>query len=185
MAPAAHARGVPGAARPSPAGDQSEVCFRPQAPLALQGPASSGVGLEGRGARRHAVCNGPINISCLEAVPFHKDGEQLVSGDEMMRRARDAKNFPGCSDWSQHHAEQLLLQAAELPKEWACESGPALLFPDTVLLGGYGSRSVPYLFWGDGQWQLGWGWLGDGFLRGYRFLRLRKLVLRAIGNLCP
>ena len=102
------------------------------------------------------MCNGPINISCLEAVPFHKAGEQLVSGDEMMRCARDAKNFPGCSDWSQHHAEQLLLQAAELPKEWACESGPVLLFPDTVLLVAHGDRRVPYFLWRDGGWQLRW-----------------------------
>lgn len=128
-----------------------------------------------KGVEREGVpCEGPIDISRLEAVPFHKDGENWVSGDEMMRRAKDAENFPGCSDWSQHHAEQLLLQAAELPKEWACESGPALLFPDTVLLDEYGRRYVPCLFWDDGEWQLSWHWLENDFHRSYRFLRLRK-----------
>ncbi len=128
--------------------------------------------------REGALCGGPIDISRLEVVPFHEDGELWVPGEEMMRRARDAKNFPGCSEWSQHHAEQLLLQAAELPKEWACESGPALLFPDTTLLDEFGFRYVPYLVWDDGEWRLRWLWLVFDFNRFCRFLRLRPSTSR-------
>lgn len=124
--------------------------------------------------REGAPCEGPIDISRLELVSFHEDGEEYVSGEEMMRRARDEKNFPGCSNWSQHHAEQLLEQAAELPKEWARNGGPALLFADTIFLGEHCRRRVPCLIWLDGQWQLYWGWLEEDFVRRYRFLRLRK-----------
>lgn len=124
--------------------------------------------------REGAPCGGPIDISRLEDVSFHKGGERLVSGEEMLRRARDEENFPGCSKWSQHHAEQLLLQAAELPKEWACESGPVLLFPDTILLDEDGDRVVSCLLWRGGGWRFSWRWFKDGFRSGCRFLRFYR-----------
>ncbi len=123
--------------------------------------------------REGALCEGRIDVSRLELVPFHKDGEDVVSGEEMMRRAGDEKNFPGCQGWSQHYAEQLLEQAAELPKEWARE-GLVILFTDTVLLDGYGNRGVPYLIGDGGGVQLDWGWIDCGFGRHCRFPRLRK-----------
>ena len=124
--------------------------------------------------REGALCEAPIDISRLELVPFHKDGEEWVSGEEMMRRASDAAAFPGCQGWSQHCAEDILEQAAKLPKEWARDDGPVILFPDTVLLDDNGNRNVPYLFWDDGRWQLDWCWLGFSFYRNCRFARLRK-----------
>lgn len=118
---------------------------------------------------------GKINIAKLEAVPFHKDREDLVPGEEMLRRARDGKEFPGCAEWSMYDAEELLARADELPKEWARDDGPVLLFPDTEFAGGDGYRLVAYLFWEDGQWRLGWWGCARGdFYRYCRFLRLRK-----------
>lgn len=121
--------------------------------------------------REGALCEGPIDISCLEAVPFHKDGEDWVSGDEMMRRASDAQSFPGCQGWSQHYAEQLFARAAELPEEMR----PFVLpFTDTILVDRDGRRLVAVLLWLCGRWQLGWDWLGDDFDRDCRLLRFRK-----------
>lgn len=118
-----------------------------------------------------APCEGPIDISRLELVPFHNEGEKRVSGEELMRRVRD-ESFSGCAGWSQHHAEQLLEQTEELPTEWECDDGPSLLFPDTVFLVQRGQRSIPCLFWEGGLWQLAWIWLEHGFRRRCRLFRL-------------
>jgi len=123
--------------------------------------------------REGAPCASPIAISKLEAVVFHKEGEDWVFGEEMMRRATDVERFPGCQGWGQHAAEDILSRAAELPAEWANEQGPALLSPDTVLVGKDGRRRVPYLVFHDGGWQLNWGYLDDDFSRYCRFVRLR------------
>jgi hypothetical protein len=123
--------------------------------------------------REGAPCESPVDISKLEFVPFHKDGEGWVGGDEMRRRSADVKAFPGCQDWSQHHAEDILERASELPEE---AKQFVLVFADTVLLGKRGDRYVPCLVWFNGQWQLDWYWLGDSFSRYYRFPRLRKIA---------
>ena len=124
--------------------------------------------------REGALCEGCINVTRLELVPFHNAGENCVPGAEMLSRAADAKAFPGCQGWGQHAAEQLLERAAELPQEWARDGGPMILFPDTILLGGGGDRGVACLVWRGGSWRLGWGWLDLGFGRDCRFVRLRK-----------
>lgn len=124
--------------------------------------------------REGAFCEAPVDISKIELVPFHKDGEEWISGGEMMRRASDEKAFPGCQNWSQHHAEDILSRADELPADWARNDGPILLFPDTVLLGGGVGRYMPYLFWFGGRWRLHWFWFDDGFNQNCRFVRLRK-----------
>gem|GEM_PF-2563187 len=112
-----------------------------------------------------------IDIARLEAVPFHKDGEQWISGDEMLRRARDEKNFSGCGEWSQHDGEEILARANELLEE---VRKYALILPDTEFLGEVGGRLVAYLVWRGGRWRLDWYFLGGSFDRDYRFLRLRK-----------
>ena len=115
--------------------------------------------------REGALCEAPVPISRLELVPFHKEGENVVSGEEMLRRASDEKTFPGCQGWSQHHAEDILEQAAKLRKEWAREDGPILVFPDTILLDEDGRRSVPCLFCEYGAWQFRWLRLDGDFDR--------------------
>lgn len=124
--------------------------------------------------REGALCEAPVDISKLELVPFYKDGEDWVSGEEMMRRAADKNAFSGCQGWSQHHAEDILSRADELPADWTRNDGPIPVFTDTVLLDDNGNRSVPYLVWFDGRWQLGWSWLDGIFGRRCRFFRLRK-----------
>jgi hypothetical protein len=121
--------------------------------------------------REGAPCESPVDIKRLEFVPFHKDGEDWVGGGEMRRRSADERAFPGCKGWSQHHAEDILERASELPEE---AKQFIIVFADTVLFREDGDRCVPCLVWGVGQWQLRWLCLGGDFLRFYRFLRLRK-----------
>lgn len=124
--------------------------------------------------REGAPCDEPIDIAKLELVPFHNPDEEYVSGEEMMRRAGDGKKYPGCQAMGQHAAEHLLSRADKLPKEWANDQGPVLLFIDTILVDGGGYRDVPCLFCYGGGWRLGWCWLSSGFLRCCRFVRLSK-----------
>jgi hypothetical protein len=133
--------------------------------------------------REGAIVESLIDISKLELVVFHREGEDWVSGADMLRRSADETKFPGCQGWGQHAAEDILSRASELPTEWANDNkGPVLLFADTVLVSDGGDRLVPCLCWIDGQWQLYWYCLDYGFSRDYHFVRLRPPASPAQGE---
>lgn len=121
--------------------------------------------------REGAPCTAPIPISKLKLVSFHKKGEDWVSFDEMLSRANNPEEFPGCQGWGMHQGEQLLKRANELPEEMRKYF---LLLPDTLLLGGDGYRCIACLIWDDGEWRFYWRWNDYRFDRYCRFLRLSK-----------
>jgi len=129
--------------------------------------------------REGSPCKKRIDISCLELVPFHKEHERKVSGKEMLRRSKDKRAFPGCQGWSQHYAEDIIFEdryeKPELPSSFR---EFRILFPDTILLD-MKLECMPYIEWidddEDPDWSLNWIWIGDGFERDCRFLRLRRI----------
>ena len=89
---------------------------------------------------------------------FLKPNESYVNGEAMKQRAKELNAHLG-----QHHAEYLEEHPELIPKEWRDKY---LVFPGTVWQDRDGSRSVPYLRWGGGEWCLGFnrlrlGWGGD------------------------
>ncbi|MEZ4156388.1 MAG: hypothetical protein R3B52_00210 [Candidatus Paceibacterota bacterium] len=125
-----------------------------------------------RGVEREgAVCEASVTIADLELVPFHKDGEKWISGEEMRTRAADEEAYPGCSGFGQHQAEDILERASELPEEFRKY---VIVFADSVLLDGVCHRYVPFLAWDGGRWQLNWRWIDSSFERVCRFPRLRR-----------
>ncbi len=96
-----------------------------------------------------------IDIAELELVVFHQTGESHISGQEMINRAEDAITFPGCQGWGSEQSDELLWRAEELPREWACITGPVIVFcegakPEEAGL----NPRVPCLFWIFGEWRL-------------------------------
>ena len=113
----------------------------------------------------------PTDFTKLEVVSFHHKDEDLVGGEEMLRRANDKETFPGCQGWGMHQGDELYARRNEIPEAMRAF---VLLLPDTVLQGEGGGRCIACLVFGGGGWQFGWGWVGGSFDRGYRFVRLSK-----------
>lgn len=104
----------------------------------------------------------------LELVSFLKEGESYVNGEVMAKRAIELKAAMG-----QNHAEWLLAHQSEIPKEFRKYY---LVFTGTIWRGSDGRRYVPYLYWYDNGWYLGFNCLGIiGWSGGSRrLLRLRE-----------
>jgi len=102
----------------------------------------------------------------LELCEFLKPGESCVKGTVMAERAKELG-----ANLGQKHAETLLENQHLTPKEWRSFY---FVFPGTVWRDSYGGRRVPYLFWFDERWGLGFLWLEFDWDSGGRLLRLRK-----------
>ncbi len=106
------------------------------------------------------------SVADFELIPFLKNGESYIRGEEMLRRAR-GQNV----DLSQEDAEWLLDHQHEIPEEFRTYY---LLFLGSVWQIRNRDCFIPYLHWGDGKWCLSWVWLGCGWGSEGCFLRLRK-----------
>jgi len=118
---------------------------------------------------------GEISITNLELVSFLKKGEDLISGEEMRKRAKELN-----ANLGQRHAEYLLEHQKEIPVEWREFD---LVFTGTLWREQKGgsffrrrdSFYMPCLSWGGGGWwSLYFGWLGRNWDSGERLLRPRK-----------
>ncbi|MBU2081865.1 hypothetical protein KKH14_00280 [Patescibacteria group bacterium] len=107
------------------------------------------------------------SISDLELVPFLKQGEGSISGEEMVRRAQ----FELDANYGQEDAEWLLEHQDEIPAEF---QKYYIVFTRTIWRDSNDRRSVPYLRWYGGRWYLHFGWLGIGWSSGDRCVRSRK-----------
>lgn len=101
-----------------------------------------------------------------ELVEFLKDGEDYVSGDEMVKRT-DSEDCGG-----QRTAEAMLREQDKIPQEFRKYY---LVFPKTVWRLRLGGRRVAYLHFRGGRWYLGFFWLGNDFGRHCRVVRLGKV----------
>ncbi len=109
----------------------------------------------------------PISVAKTELVPFLKEGEERIGGEEMVRRSREELHI----DLGQKHAEYLLDHQAEIPEEFRKF---VMVFTGTVWRDRVGRRYVPYLYWFGERWCLGFGWLGRDFRDDCRLLRPRE-----------
>lgn len=103
----------------------------------------------------------------LELVPFLKEKESFVSGEEMVRRARVELD----ANCGQEDAEWLLEHQDEIPAEFRKYY---LVFTGTIWRGSRGNRIVPYLGWIGGRWCLGFPWLFNDWVSSGRLVRPRK-----------
>jgi hypothetical protein len=102
----------------------------------------------------------------LELSDFLQEGENYIIGTTMLERAKKLGNLAG-----QLHAERLLSQQQDIPKEWR---DYYLVFAGTVWRDSDGNLYVPYLGWGGGRWDLNFDWLDNDFFSHARLARLRK-----------
>ena len=107
-----------------------------------------------------------VSIDKLEPVPFLKDGEAYVDGEELARRGLELH-----ANLGQTHAEYMLEHQAEIPKEFRKY---VLVFPGTKWRDRDGDRYVPYLYWDGRRWCLFFRWLGYDFDSSCRLLRSRE-----------
>lgn len=110
----------------------------------------------------------PISAKGLDLVPFLKEGESYVGGDQMVSRTRGEELR---ANLGQRHAEYLLKNQNDIPEEFRPY---VLVFPGTKWRDRGDGRGVPYLDWDGDQWCLGFGWLGSDFGSGCRLLRPRE-----------
>ncbi|OGZ32065.1 MAG: hypothetical protein A3H02_02745 [Candidatus Niyogibacteria bacterium RIFCSPLOWO2_12_FULL_41_13] len=106
-----------------------------------------------------------IKITELEVVSFLRPGEEFISGEEMVVRAKELG-----ANLSRRHAEYLLEHHDEIPKEF---QKYYLVFTGTILSDHSGHRLVPYLYWDGKRWFLSFYWLGHDLYSNYRLVRLR------------
>jgi len=109
----------------------------------------------------------PIDLNKLELVPFFKDGENSVAGQEMVRRSREELH----TNLGQRHAEFLLEHQAEIPEEFRKY---CIVFTGTIWLYPNGGHRVAYLYWDDLRWALCFRWLGGVCRSENRLPRLRE-----------
>ncbi len=109
----------------------------------------------------------PISVANMELMPFLKEGENYVGGEEMVRRARKELN----TNLGQRHAEFLLEHQNEIPEEFRQY---VLVFTGTIWRDRDGDRGVPCLYWLSEQWYLDVDWLENGFSVDYRLPRPRE-----------
>ena len=107
------------------------------------------------------------SVRDLEVVPFLKKGEDYISGEEMLRRARVELD----ANYDEEDAEYVLEHQYEIPEEFRPYY---LIFPGTGWLDLQGIHNVPALYWNDERWNLGFFWLTSGWRSLGRFVRPRK-----------
>ena len=107
------------------------------------------------------------SVRDLELLPFLKDGENSVNGEEMVLRARGDLN----ANFGQHDAEWVYAHQHEISPEFRKY---CLVFPGSVWGGSGRNRCVPYLYWDGERWVLRFSWLGYGFGSSDRLVRPRK-----------
>lgn len=98
---------------------------------------------------------------------FLREGEKLVDGEEMVRRAVAENKIAGLQ-----HALWLLDNQHLIPTEFRGKK--YLIFAGTVALRSRGRR-VPYLNWNGHRWALYWLWLGSVFNRNDLLVSASKL----------
>lgn len=95
-------------------------------------------------------------------------GETSVHGEIVLARALEMEG----EETGQHHLERLLAQAASIPAKLRRYS---LVATGTKWRNPDGRVSVPYLFWHDGEWVLGFGYVDNGrWDSRCRVVRVRK-----------
>lgn len=103
----------------------------------------------------------------LELVPFLKDGENSIRGEELVLRARGELK----ANYGQHDAEYILEHQEEIPEGFRKYY---LVFTGTVWEDSDGGRGVAYLRFGGERWVLSFSWLDDVFGSDDRLPRPRK-----------
>lgn len=112
--------------------------------------------------------NSPHRISSvIYGIPFLKEGEDYVNGEEMVRRAR----YELDANYGQEDAEWLVENQDKIPVELR---NFYLVFPATIWRGPDGLRSVSYLFWDGDRWSLLFRWLDVDWRSSYRLVAPRK-----------
>jgi len=106
-----------------------------------------------------------IDISSLELIPFLKDKETSIKGEELVKRAKKLK-----ANLGQYHAEYLLEHQEDIPEDWR---DYYIVFPGTIWRGSVGFRNVSFLYWGGSDWSLRFAWLDHVFASFVRLLRFR------------
>ncbi len=101
----------------------------------------------------------------LRLVPFLKDGEPYIVGEEVVKRSRGDLR----ANLGQQHPEWLLENQVDIPEEFRKF---VLVFTGTIWRTSVGRRYVPYLCWDGGEWCLGFRWLVDIFDGRCRVVRL-------------
>lgn len=94
----------------------------------------------------------PIEVARFELVPFLKDDELSVGGAELVCRARQELR----ANYGQRQAEHFLAHQYQIPLEYRKYS---LVFTGTKWRSYSGNQCLPYLYWNDQQWVLGFHWL--------------------------
>ena len=103
----------------------------------------------------------------IEAVPFLKDGESLIGGEELILRARGELD----ANYGQEDADWLVKNQSKIPEGLRPFY---LVFTGTIWEASGGSRDVAYLRFDGRQWILRFDWLDDGFRSRDRLPRPRK-----------
>ena len=107
------------------------------------------------------------SVSSFELVPFLRDGEDPIGGEEMLRCARVELD----ANYGQEDADFLLKHQVGIPQEFRSYY---LVFPATVWRDSYGNRCVPVLGWYGKRWYLSFSWLEYGWYSSDRLVRPRK-----------
>ena len=81
-----------------------------------------------------------------EFVEFLKPGEQYITGEEMIKRAKEKSALPGKS-----HADWLLQNQLLIPTE---QRKHYLVFPGTRLKDSEDNLCVPGLYWSGNEWYM-------------------------------
>ena len=106
----------------------------------------------------------------LKLVSFVQEGENSVSGEEMIKRAKENDAL-----LSLRHAKVLLRSQDKIPEEWRKY---VLVFPGTVRRFLFplplGPRDVSCLRWLGARWCLRFDWFGGVFNSHYRLVCPRK-----------
>lgn len=105
--------------------------------------------------------------SAIDGITFLKEGENVINGEEMVRRAR--MEFE--ANYGQEDAEWLLDNQGKIPIELR---NFYLVFPATSWQDSGGYRLVPDLRWSGRRWILDFRWLRGGWDSDVRLVRPRK-----------
>jgi hypothetical protein len=105
-------------------------------------------------------------VSFLKRGFLIKRGEDYISGEELVKRAKELK-----ANLGQQQAEYLLEHQEEIPEEW---QRYCLVFTGTVWRDRHGDRSVPCLGWDGRRWCLSLHWLEFGWYSECLFCRLLR-----------